>query len=91
MEDTAAETTEMKTEPTNFDFENIQAKAENYVRDSPSKAAAIAFLAGFVIAMLPIGGIIGALVRLILFLIRPALMVIGVIKVYEEIQRAMDQ
>jgi hypothetical protein len=91
MENTAAESTEMKTEPTNFDFENIQARAEDYVRESPSKSAAIAFLAGFVVAMLPIGGIVGALVRLILFLVRPALMIIGIVKVYEEIQRAMDQ
>jgi ElaB/YqjD/DUF883 family membrane-anchored ribosome-binding protein len=92
MESTVSDATDdMKTTPTQFDFEKAQAQAEDYVRESPSKAVGIAVFAGFVLAMLPIGGIIGALIRLLLFLVRPALMILGVVKVCEEIQRASEE
>lgn len=81
----------MKTEPTQFDFERVQAQAEDYVRESPSKAVGLALLGGFVLAMLPIGGIIGALIRLAFFLIRPALLILGVVKVFEEIKNAAEE
>ncbi len=81
----------MKTEPTQFDFEQVQAQAEDYVRKCPSKAVGIATCAGFALAMLPIGGIIGALIRLLFFLVRPALMIMGVVKVYEVIQQATEE
>ncbi len=91
MEQITSDINDMKTEPTQFDFEKVQAQAEDYVRESPSKAVGIAVFAGFVFALLPIGGIVGALIRLVFFLVRPALMVLGVMKAFEEIQRVSEE
>lgn len=70
------------------DFENFRDKAEDVVRESPTQATAAALAAGFALALLPIGSIILGLVRLSLSLafalVKPALLVFGAIKVYEE-------
>ena len=61
--------------------------AEKCAREEPMKCTAIAFLAGFVFTILPVGQIIGGLVRLILGLVRPGLVILGAMKVFEEIEK----
>lgn len=70
------------------DFETFRGKAEEVVRESPMQAAVAALVAGFALALLPIGSIIIGIIRLSLglafALVKPALLVFGAIKVYEE-------
>lgn len=61
--------------------------AEQYTREEPLKAVGIAFAAGLFMTMLPIGAILAGLLRLALALVRPALLILGAVKLYEEIER----
>ena len=62
-------------------------RTEQYAREEPLKAVGVAFVAGLILTLLPIGGIIAGLVRLALTLVRPALLILGAVKLYEEIDR----
>ena len=64
--------------------------AEKTVREEPVKAAGYALAAGLVFAVFPLGRIVGALVRLALALVRPALLVLGCVKLFEEIDRRRE-
>jgi hypothetical protein len=68
-------------------FQELIAYAEKCATKEPLKTSLIAFLAGLVLTILPIGQIIGALTRLLLGLVRPALVVLGAMKVFEEIEK----
>lgn len=73
---------------TQSDLESFRVKAEDVVRESPTQATVAALVAGFALALLPIGSIILGIVRLSLSLafalVKPALLVFGAIKIYEE-------
>ena len=64
--------------------------AEKTVREQPVKAAGYAFAAGLVVAFFPIGRICASLVRLAIALIRPALLVLGFVKIFDEIDRRRE-
>ena len=64
--------------------------AEKTIREEPVKAAGYAFAAGLIVAVFPVGRIVAALVRLALALVRPALLVLGFVKVFDEIDRRWD-
>jgi hypothetical protein len=66
------------------------ATAEKCAREEPLKVTGIAFLAGLLCTILPVGAILGMLVRLVLSLMRPALLVLGVMKVVEEIDKRRE-
>ena len=68
-------------------FEGWCSTAEKCARQEPAKCAAIAFIIGLIVTMLPIGQIVGALLRLVFALIRPVLVVLGAMKVLEEIEK----
>ena len=53
-------------------FSEFHSQGEAYVRENPSQAVLSALAAGFVLRLLPLGAIIGALVRVALFALRPA-------------------
>jgi hypothetical protein len=71
-------------------MENLVHRTEDFAREEPMKAVGIAFAAGLFMTVLPIGAIIGGLMRVALTLIRPALLVLGAIKLYEEIDRRQN-
>lgn len=58
-------------------------KAEDFARTEPTKAVVSAFGAGLLIHLLPIGKIVVGLSAVALTLVRPFLLVLGVIKAYE--------
>ncbi|HZC35474.1 MAG TPA: hypothetical protein VE242_07670 [Chthoniobacterales bacterium] len=49
----------------------------------PMQSALIAFLVGLLLSLSPIRGLISFAVRLVLFVIKPALLILGGLKVYE--------
>ena len=56
------------------------------MREKPGQSLLIALLAGFILNRLPIGRLFGGLVRLLVFALKPALLLYGATKVYEVIQ-----
>jgi hypothetical protein len=68
-------------------FDDVCDATEKFARDEPLKTTASVFVIGLVLAMLPIGQIAGGLVRLAFALLRPALLVLGVMKVFEECEK----
>jgi len=71
--------------------ENFAQQAEQYAREEPWQALGIAFLAGLALTVFPVGKITGTLVRLTFALIRPLLLILGVVKLYEEIDRSQQR
>ena len=63
---------------------------EKTAHEQPVKAAGYAFAAGLIIATFPIGRIAAAIVRLGLTLVRPALLVLGLAKLFDEIDRRRE-
>jgi hypothetical protein len=60
-------------------------------REEPAKAVGIAFATGILFTILPVGRLVGGLVRLALALVPPGLLVLGGIKVWEEIEKRADK
>jgi hypothetical protein len=67
-------------------FSQYLTQAEEYVREKPAQSVLMAVLAGFILNRLPVGRLLSALVRLVLFALKPALLVYGATKVYEAVQ-----
>jgi hypothetical protein len=72
------------------EWNELTQRTEQYARDEPGKAVGLAFLAGLVLTVLPVGSIIAGVLRVSFTLLRPALLVLGVMKAYEEIQKRGD-
>jgi len=63
--------------------DQIVQRVETYTKEEPVKAASAAFGLGILLALLPIGGIVAGVGRLLFLLARPLLMILGVVKVFE--------
>ena len=61
--------------------------AEDCARREPLKTSASAFFVGVLFAILPLGTIVAAFVRLAFALARPLLLVLGAMKVIEEVEK----
>lgn len=59
-------------------------RVEVFAREKPAKALSAAFGTGLLLALLPIGSVVTGLLRLALLLLRPVLLVLGLVRVYEE-------
>jgi hypothetical protein len=68
------------------EFSELMTQAEEFVREKPAQSLLLALLAGFVLNRLPVGRLLSAVVRLLLFALKPALLVYGATKVYEAVQ-----
>jgi hypothetical protein len=66
---------------------DLKSRAEQFACEEPYQAIGVAFLAGLILTLLPVGAIIAGILRLTLALVRPALVVLGAVKLYEEISR----
>jgi hypothetical protein len=64
----------------------VVSQAEEFVREKPGQSLLIALVAGMVLNRLPIGRLFGGVVRLLMFALKPALLLYGATKVYEIIQ-----
>jgi hypothetical protein len=69
---------------------NLQSQWNEYQRmlqEDPLKGGIVAFAAGLLLSLFPIGRLVGLLFKLVLFTIKPALLVLGAIKAYEYAQQ----
>jgi hypothetical protein len=62
-------------------------KAQDFAKKEPAQAVGLAFIAGLVLTILPVGRIFAGILRLAFVLIRPALLILGAIKVCEEFEK----
>jgi hypothetical protein len=58
-------------------------KIEDRVRQDPLKAVLLAFASGFLLCLLPIGRLLGVAAKLAFLLVKPALIILGIIKILE--------
>jgi len=65
----------------------LWAAAEKCAQREPMKCSGVAFLSGFLLAVLPVGWIVAALVRIAFSIARPLLVVLGAMKALEEIEK----
>ncbi len=63
--------------------DQIVQRVEAYTKEEPVKAASAAFGLGLLLALLPIGGLVAGVCRLLFLLARPLLLILGVVKVFE--------
>ena len=64
-------------------LEALARDASLYAREEPAKALGTAFGVGFLFALLPIGRVLSALLGLLMQLFRPALLLLGFVKLLE--------
>ncbi len=67
-------------------FSDVLTQTEEFVREKPTQSLFYAMLAGFILNRLPIFGIFSGLLRLVMFALKPALLIYGATKVYESMQ-----
>ena len=67
-------------------FETVLSEAEDYVREKPAESLLCAFVAGYVLNRLPVGRILGGLLRLLVVALRPAILIYGASKLYQAVQ-----
>jgi hypothetical protein len=67
-------------------FDELVTQTETYVRQNPVQSLAYAILAGFVLNRFGIGRILSGIVRLLLFALKPAILIYGAAKLYEAAQ-----
>jgi len=68
-------------------FDEWKACAEKSVREEPVKTAGLAFAGGIALTILPVGRVLGGVVRLAVALAKPALFIFGVVKLVEEFDK----
>jgi hypothetical protein len=61
-------------------LDEILEKADDYARQEPMKAVVAAFGAGFLLNLLPVGAIVGALTAIAFSVARPVLLFLGLLK-----------
>lgn len=67
--------------------EDLGSRAQDFVRQEPAQAVGVAFLAGLVLTVLPVGRLVAVLIRLAFALLRPALLILGAVKLCEEFEK----
>ena len=67
-------------------FEAVLSQTEDYVREKPAQSLLCAFIAGYILNRLPTGRILGGLFRLLIVVLRPAVLIYGATKLYQAAQ-----
>ena len=67
--------------------EDLGVRAQDFARKEPAQAVGLAFLAGLVLTVLPVGRLVAVLVRLAFALVRPLLLILGAVKLCEEFEK----
>jgi hypothetical protein len=62
---------------------SIWNELEEQIRREPLKAAALAFGGGFLLCLLPLGKLLAVLVKITYLLMKPALVILGIVKLLE--------
>ncbi len=69
------------------DLDELRGRIQRKAQEDPEKAVATAFGIGFVLSLLPLTTLVRLLIRLVMFSIKPALLIFGAMKLYDIQQR----
>jgi hypothetical protein len=58
-----------------------------YVRDKPTQSLLYAFAAGYILNRLPLVRVVGGVFRLLMFALKPAVLIYGATKLYQAAQQ----
>ena len=64
----------------------VLSQTEDYVREKPAQSLLYAFVAGFILNRLPVGRVIGGVLRLARLALKPAILIYGATKLYQAIE-----
>jgi ElaB/YqjD/DUF883 family membrane-anchored ribosome-binding protein len=81
--DEAGDLAERSLRYTREQFDEVVHQTEDYVRANPARSMFYAFIVGFILNRLPIGGLLRGAVRLLLFAVKPAILIYGATKLYQ--------
>jgi hypothetical protein len=83
---TSSDVAERGLRYTKDQLEQVLEQTEEYVRENPGRSMAYALLAGFILHRLPIGRILGSVLRLGFLAAKPAILAYGATKLYQAAQ-----
>lgn len=83
---TSGDVTERGLRYTKDQLEQMLEQTEEYVRENPGRSIAYALAAGFILNRLPLGRILGGVVRLAILAFKPAILAYGATKLYQAAQ-----
>lgn len=66
--------------------EAVLIETEGYVREKPAESLLCAFVAGYILNRLPFGRVLGGFFRLLIFALKPAILIYGAAKLYQAAQ-----
>jgi hypothetical protein len=81
--DEAGDLAERSLRYTRAQFDEVVHQAEDFVRANPARSIFYAFIVGFILNRLPLGGLLRGAVRLLLFAVKPAILIYGATKLYQ--------
>ena len=61
----------------------LWSEIEEQVRREPMRAVLLAFAGGFFLCLLPLGRLLGILIKMSVLLLKPALLILGLVKLLE--------
>ncbi len=67
-------------------IDDLLTQTERYVRANPGQALVYAFAAGYLLNRLPVGRLVGGVLRLSMFALKPAMLAYGATKLYQAAQ-----
>jgi hypothetical protein len=67
-------------------FETVVNETGEYVREKPTQSLFYAFAAGYVLNRLPLGRVVGGLLRLLFVALKPAILIYGAARLYRSAQ-----
>jgi len=66
--------------------EAVVSETGEYVREKPTQSLLCAFAAGYVLTRLPLGRLLGGFLRVLMFALKPAVLIYGAAKLYQAAQ-----
>jgi hypothetical protein len=82
----AAELPERGVQWVKEQVETVLTETESYVREKPAESLLCAFAAGYIVNRLPLGKVLSGLLRLLIFALKPAILIYGAAKLYHAAQ-----
>jgi len=66
--------------------EAVVSETSEYVREKPTKSLVYALAAGYILNRLPLGRVLAGFLRLLMFALKPAVLIYGAAKLYQSAQ-----
>jgi hypothetical protein len=82
----AAELPERGVQWVKDQVEVVLTETESYVREKPAESLLCAFAVGYILNRLPLGRVLSGLLRLLIFALKPAILIYGAAKLYQAAQ-----